>query len=596
MTIKLALKNLYRIPWRTILYFLVIFLVVVAVTASVFVFKACVGAKTSLDESYIFVASIVPKKSLTLADMQYCVTGSDALSFNIEISENNSVIAGGKNMFRLPEKVPLEEAVEIWKDETKCVITAVENLYLVRSFFTGECKITSGTALTKEGYTGSKAEIVLPWWFAEKYNVSVGDTVVRQYNRSVRKDYMFSVDTNPFFIESRVVGIYTADASPEEYEKYPAYMPFAIAELDYSCASGATYMSTKEFKLGRADFVLRGRNSFDGFVRNAEKNGLNFKNVDIIFNNSSYDVLSEQLENVRVIALIVLLTVAFVGLCVFIFFTAYFNNSRKKEKAMLRALGMKKSSIFAMMVIELTLIICVAAATGFFAGRAASSAVCDHVNTSVLAEAAESASVRNTASRIASGTAPLERHTVIEISTKGGKADIPQIPVNYVTTVGEGEVGIGRHEFYDLRTIDFDTFKKNAWLPHDCVGVSDFDGIELTTVEEWQKYPDMLSCYVSEDADISEFMQYSDVPCLYLSSVQKGAFVRIGNGKVDESFLAGECVLLFIKGTYKPNKYCSGTDILMSLDDYHKLYSKFSVTDENFYFKRINEVVKKETP
>lgn len=229
-------------------------------------------------------------------------------------------------------KVPLEEAVEIWKDETKCVITAVENLYLVRSFFTGECKITSGTALTKEGYTGSKAEIVLPWWFAEKYNVSVGDTIVRQYNRSVRKDYMFSVDTNPFFIESRVVGIYTADASPEEYEKYPAYMPFAIAELDYSCASGATYMSTKEFKLGRADFVLRGRNSFDGFVRNAEKNGLNFKNVDIIFNNSSYDVLSEQLENVRVIALIVLLAVAFVGLCVFIFFTAYFNNSRKKRK------------------------------------------------------------------------------------------------------------------------------------------------------------------------------------------------------------------------------------------------------------------------
>ena len=91
-------------------------------------------------------------------------------------------------------------------------------------------------------------------------------------------------------------------------------------------------------------------------------------------------------------------------------------------------------------------------------------------------------------------------------------------------------------------------------------------------------------------------MQYGDVPGVYLSSVLQGAFVRIGNGKVDESLLAGERVLLFIKGTYKPNKYCSGTDILMSLDDYHKLYSEFSVTDENFYFKRINEVVKKETP
>lgn len=53
MIIKLAFRNLVRMPWRTVLYFLVVFFLVVAVTASVFVYTACTGAKTALDEAYI---------------------------------------------------------------------------------------------------------------------------------------------------------------------------------------------------------------------------------------------------------------------------------------------------------------------------------------------------------------------------------------------------------------------------------------------------------------------------------------------------------------------------------------------------------------
>ena len=45
MIIKLAFRNLVRMPWRTVLYFLVVFFLVVAVTASVFVYTAFSGGE-----------------------------------------------------------------------------------------------------------------------------------------------------------------------------------------------------------------------------------------------------------------------------------------------------------------------------------------------------------------------------------------------------------------------------------------------------------------------------------------------------------------------------------------------------------------------
>ena len=200
----------------------------------------------------------------------------------------------------------------------------MENLYLTHPFFTGECTITEGTGLTAAGYSGSRAELVIPWWLAEQYDISVGDTLIRRY---YRQDY-----SRFTFFESVVVGIYKSDVPSSSYEDYPAYLPLAVAELDYGSVTSGYFSSTASLWVDRADFVLKGRGDFDAFVRNAEKNGLNFQQADILFNNSSYDVLSEELQNICVIAVLVFAVVLLVGLGVLIFFTAYFSNSRRKEK------------------------------------------------------------------------------------------------------------------------------------------------------------------------------------------------------------------------------------------------------------------------
>ena len=49
-------------------------------------------------------------------------------------------------------------------------------------------------------------------------------------------------------------------------------------------------------------------------------------------------------------------------------------------------------------------------------------------------------------------------------------------------------------------------------------------------------------------------------------------------------------------GVYEENEYCSGNDLLVCMEDYHRLYSEFSIMDESFFFERIGAVYTKNEP
>lgn len=153
-------------------------------------------------------------------------------------------------------------------------------------------------------------------------------------------------------------------------------------------------------------------------------------------------MLSEELRNICVIAVLVFAVVLLVGLGVLIFFTAYFSNSRRKEKEILRALGMKKHAVSGMIVTELAIIIAAAVVSGFFGGRLAAGKLCRYVNDTVLAEAAESAVLRAAdAARQNPASMALERETTVEISLAGGRASVPEVPINARKTIRDGEIG-----------------------------------------------------------------------------------------------------------------------------------------------------------
>ena len=113
MIAKLAFRNLIRLPWRTILYFISVFFITVTMTASIFVYGACLDAKRALDENYIFVASLIgrDKSSLSLSDISCCLDDEDVLAFNVTMSEGEGVLPGGETMFRLPSTTDRGEPV-----------------------------------------------------------------------------------------------------------------------------------------------------------------------------------------------------------------------------------------------------------------------------------------------------------------------------------------------------------------------------------------------------------------------------------------------------------------------------------------------------
>ena len=83
-----------------------------------------------------------------------------------------------------------------------------------------------GTGITQKGYAGESAEVVIPWWFAEKHGISVGDILTRRYYRDDYETYIY--------LECEVVGIYETSALSPDENDYPVYIPLAVAELDYA--------------------------------------------------------------------------------------------------------------------------------------------------------------------------------------------------------------------------------------------------------------------------------------------------------------------------------------------------------------------------
>lgn len=586
MVLKFAFRNLVRLPWRTVLYFMIVFFIVLAITASLFVYGACSDAREALNENYIFVASLVPRKkdSLSLRDIGYCIDQTDILSYNVSMSENDGIIVGGEYLRKLPEKMGVENVPLALTDEVGCQLVAVENLYLVYPFFTEECTICEGTGLTEKGYMGKRAEAVIPWWFAEKYDISIGDLVTRRYYRDDYKQYIY--------LKTEVVGIYETSALSPKEENYPIYIPLSIAELDYANVVAERKTPTGELVIERADFVLKNRDSFETFVLQAKDHGLDFRNADIVFNNSIYDIHMSELDNIHMIAVLVLCTVLVVGLGVLVFFTVYLCHSRKREQTLLLALGMNLHKIYAMMAVELVTIAVVSCLVGVFAGYLAADSVCAYVNDSVLANVEISEKIENAdRETLANIAKPLEREIKLEISIQNAKVSMPELSINYKKTIDENEIGVSEHLYYNIGSNITAMLDGSERIPTKIVGITDMAAVKTSAWDDiTDTYEDFICVYVSKDFDMSEVQNHS----IFLTPYEKDSYVSLIKESIGlGNATAAETTQVIIVGTYEENNYCSGNDMLVCMEDYHQLYCEFSITDENFRFERIGMVYTK---
>ena len=580
--LKLAFRNLIRLPWRTLLYFAIVFFIVLSVSASLFVYVACENAGEALDENYVFVASLVPRKkdSLNLRDIGYCADGTENLSFNVSMSENSGMILGGAYLHKLPEKTEIENAPAAWVDEIGARLVAVENLHLVPSFFSRECTVMDGTGITEKGYAGERAEVVIPWWFAEEYGISVGETITRRYYRDDYETYIY--------LESEVVGIYkTIAISPDD----PVYIPLAVAELDYATLISERNTQTSEIVIERADFVLKNREAFEAFVLQAGANGLDFRNADLVFNNGAYDTLSGELRSITSIAVLVLCFVSVAGMSVLVFFTVCLCHARDREKTLLSALGMSRGGIRAMLTVELLTVAVCAILIGGVVGYFTADAVCGYVNDSVLTDEEISSKIEDEGRGNQTDiTAPLEQNVKIEISVRSVHVFSSGIAVNETKMPREDEIGVSKHLYYSIGSNLINMMQGKARVPTSVVGITDIGAVKTTV---WDESFSGIRVFVSEDFD----MDAMESNRIFLTPYDQNGYVSL---KKDSSSL-GDASLskntsVRIVGVYEENEYCSGNDMLVCMEDYHRLYSEFSITDESFFFERIGAVYTKNEP
>ncbi len=577
--LKFAFRNLIRLPWRTLLYFAAVFFMVLSVSASFFICVACENATAALDEHYIFVASLVPRKkdSLSLRDIGYCVNGADILSYNVAMSENNGMIPAGAYLHKLPEKTTIENASLSWICESGCKLVAVENLQLVPGFFSGECTITDGTGITEKGYAGNAAEAVIPRWFADRYAIAVGDTITRRYYRDDYETYIY--------LKTEVVGIYETSVISVDKEDYPVYIPLSVAELDYAALVSKRHTTTAELVIERADFILQDRSAFEPFVLQAKENGLDFRGADLVFNNGTYDALSGELRNITSIAMIVFVGVLTVGFAVLIFFTAYLCHSRKSERRLLASLGMSRRNIRAMLVIELLTVTLCAGIIGCKTGYFAADTVCTYVNGSVLTNEEISKKIEsNGFHAYATAHNPPDQKIRLEISVRKLSDTMPAVAVNSAKAPQNGEIGISRHLYYSIGSNLMDMTEGKTRVPTSIVGITDISAVKTTVLDD--AYTG-IRVFVSENFDMSEI----EGNRVFLTPYDKDGYVSLKKyaSGIGNAILPPNTSVRIV-GTYEKNEYCSGNDMLVCMEDYHKLYSEFSITDENFYFQRVGEI------
>ena len=569
------------------------------VTASFVVRGACEQTERSLARDYIFVASLVKRSAANdfpLAEVVRCLEYPGVVAFNATLSYANGGIPEGETLLAYPSRTEGVGA-SVLLPEALCPIQGVENLALVYPFFSGECTVREGTGLTPRGYAGEVAEVVIPWYLAERHGIRVGDTVNRRYYSDVVGDDGY------WYIPTVVVGIYETSAPDPETEDYPAYMPLAVTELDFGELQydERVFNMSEHHKAVRADFVLEGREAFASFVAFAKERGVNFQNVNMVFNNSTYDVLASEIGNIRMIATIVWISVIVVGLGILIFFTVYLYHARDKERLLLGSLGMKRGAVRGTIALELIVLFVVFAVMGLGVGELAAEALCRTVDDTVLARASASDAVRDVTSASEFDiTMPLEKNMRLRILGRDDGTEEPSLAWNRIVRLAEDELGVSRHRLFVYQTIS--ELRKYAppYVPTaeetmeiftrertavDVIGVTDLSAFILHETSGVQN-EQAIRLYVSED------FCYRDEGSLFLCRFNAGdtffndvSYTRFMPSMPCRSYR------VVIAGTYEKNEFCSGNEVLVSMEDYHKLYSLISLTDPDYHFHRIGEVV-----
>ena len=475
--IKLALRNIIRMPKRTVINLFLLLLVVASVTSGVLVYTATGNALKSLDESYTFVESMVSSTPIEYSngdlkatdnrndikpdEFRLCIKGADILAYNVFFNDRILFVPPEELLYDFKQESDntLEAMSSPYMD---CYVYPTNNLYLERKFFTGTCRIIEGADFSAEAYKGNSSEIIIPKWFADEYRLSVGDSMCYYF------DTLYYKRTHAAnCVKGTVTGIYENEEKPLSHTENHIYIPLqflmrAGVYISLGFMNNDSGPLPGEFRVARADFVLRDRDAFSAFAENAVKNGVDTNKVDIVFNNAEYDMIRDGLLNVRVVVLVVVAIIGEAGAGILVTFTVNIVMSRDREKQMLRAVGMKKSSVVLMFTAELLLVMLLALPLGIFTGRIVSDGICRYADGMVESDVEELRLINRSETSVDELLLPLSCNIKMSISSgtveSSCRSYVPYRPE-------EGGVDVRVADVYNANAANYTEAKTSVWTP-----------------------------------------------------------------------------------------------------------------------------------
>ena len=577
MIVKYALRNIIRLPKQALLCALIAAIVAASLVTGAIVYSATGRAISRLNEEYVFVATLTPKSApvdnklektefsfMTLKDFSTCYSESLCKAYNVSFAGTDISFAGEDMLFDISDTdgKAEDELCDVWEASAEPNVTATANLYLEAPFFNAGAVITEGRSFSKDGYLDNTQETVIPRSAAEKYNIRIGDLITICMGK-----LRLGMASQISYSQCEVVGIYEAP----DGTACPAYVTEAYYINRYLALGGGNVSSHQIY---RADYVLGSRDDFPAFVQNAKGNGLDLTLFKLEFNNSEYDKTLEGLINVKSIVVISVSVISAVGVGLFVFFTAFFKNGRKRERETLRHLGMSRLSVFICFTLELALIIAISAPIGGLAGDIATGAVFDYINEEALREEknVEKSAIPLEQQRYQS----LENRLEVSVSkSDGGTIDKPDI--SYCDAKKNGYSRILHIDYLNIiRKVSSETHESEYTNPVGItiLAVEDLENcglFELSSPYINDETKMALNAYIPEDF-VFPASETERIICSYTKNRMIILYIPAeGHGSVYEyeGKIAYGTYYINVVGTYKHNELCDGNTIIIDLSKIH---------------------------
>lgn len=368
-TLKHAFLNIVRMPARTAICFLITLSTVAVSVVCGHIAAVTDATIDSFASAYPIVATVyarpvempdgrldVVPPSLTLDDVVLLSNTDSVRAYNITLTAG--ALAESALIDTLPDNsIFEEEPAPHLENESDTAVNAVNNIQLTEAFFSGDSVLTAGELFTESDMRGGSRAIIISSATADRYGLTVGDSIT------------IKVKLNKLYAVYHIRGVYESARGMT-----CAYIPLADYFKDLAVFGGSdSYLENSIRRtdiVSRLDFLLTDGESIETFITDALRHGFDASAYNISVNDKPYKTVLQGLRDIRTVSLVVLFSVLVVGVAVFILVSVFFSLSRKRERTVLRALGMKNAHISTMFVCEIAVIALVAFLCGIGGGYA----------------------------------------------------------------------------------------------------------------------------------------------------------------------------------------------------------------------------------